>query len=408
VSEGSVGVARGGKRVSWVELYFDLIFVFAMRQASHTLVAEPTWIGAAVALGLFAPLWWTWIGFVVFYNRSDEDTTRHRLFILAGTLPCAVAAIEVHGAGEGHAFGFALALAASRVVLAVAFASAYRSDQHRLTARRVSAGYVVSALAFGLSAMLPAPWRYIVWGLALVQEAGFLLLGETRRRPRRRDRDEALKSMMAPPRDPALLVDAAHLAERFGLFMIILLGEIVVSVGAAAILVEHHGATYWLGLCSGLILAAALWWIYFSSAAEINESVLRASGGNPTVAYGLYAGGHVAPAFALLVVAAGVSLSLEQHPPVAASWLVTIGLTAYLVGTRAVVPPTPRRLGRALRAVAVAGTVCLALLQPWLTAAGVLALATAWAVTSAAIVSRHHPARLSRVAADPLSLLRDR
>src|SRR6185312_2603811 len=110
-------------------------------------------------------------------------------------------------------------------------------------------------------------------------------------------------------------VDAAHLAERFGLMMIILLGEVVVGVGTAAVDLPDHGARYWLGLLAGLVLAAALWWIYFTAAAPISESVLRSSGGNPSMAYGLYAGGHLSPAFALLTMAAGVSLALSGKAP---------------------------------------------------------------------------------------------
>jgi len=63
------------------------------------------------------------------------------------------------------------------------------------------------------------------------------------------------------------------------------------------------------------VLAAALWWIYFTSAAEIYERLLGLSGGNPTLAYSLYAAGHVPPAFALLLVAAGVNLSLLEPAP---------------------------------------------------------------------------------------------
>src|SRR5262245_38674125 len=102
------------KRVSFVELYFDLIFVFAVRQAAHVIIDAPTWRGVGAALVLFIPLWWTWIGFVMLYNLRGEDRTAYRLVVLAGTIPCAIAAIEVHGAVGGHTVGFSFALAAAR------------------------------------------------------------------------------------------------------------------------------------------------------------------------------------------------------------------------------------------------------------------------------------------------------
>jgi hypothetical protein len=160
----------GGKRVSWAELYFDLIFVFAVSQTTHIMVASPSWGGFGRALGLFVPLWWTWIGFVVLCNRHYEDRVYQRLFVLAGTLPCAVAAVETHSAAAGQVTAFAFALAAARLVLALAF------DFTAGRARQVAIGYGVSTAVFAASAFVPSPWRYVLWGLALIQEAGFLLL----------------------------------------------------------------------------------------------------------------------------------------------------------------------------------------------------------------------------------------
>jgi len=106
----------GGKRVGWVELYFDLVFVFAVGQVAHGIVTDPHWSRVAAALGLFMTLWWTWIGFAVLYNRRGDDSrTADRLFMLAGTLPCAIAATQAHHVFEGHPAVFALALAGVRL-----------------------------------------------------------------------------------------------------------------------------------------------------------------------------------------------------------------------------------------------------------------------------------------------------
>jgi hypothetical protein len=58
-----------GKRVSWVELYLDLVFVLAVAQLAHLIVTEPAMRSVWIALGLFFTLWWTWVGFAVLYNR---------------------------------------------------------------------------------------------------------------------------------------------------------------------------------------------------------------------------------------------------------------------------------------------------------------------------------------------------
>ena len=83
-----------------------------------------------------------------------------------------------------------------------------------------------------------------------------------------------------------------------------------------------------------MILAAALWWLYFDSAAEVNLKVLELSGGSPTMARAIFAVGHMLPAFALLLTAAGVGLLLEDEPPDAAAWAACVGIGIYLLGTR--------------------------------------------------------------------------
>src|SRR5262249_44416022 len=162
---GGAMTEDGAKRVSWVELYFDLIFVFAVSQTAHTIAVEPDWHGIGAAFGQFVALWWTWIGFVVLYNRRGEDRVADRLLILAGTVPCAFAAIEVHTANAGHSTGFALAMAGARAVLAFAFP--FVSDRGSTRAKRISIGYVVSTVLFAGSAALTGPGRYVLWAIAL-------------------------------------------------------------------------------------------------------------------------------------------------------------------------------------------------------------------------------------------------
>ncbi|WP_072479600.1 low temperature requirement protein A [Amycolatopsis australiensis] len=396
-----------GKHVGWVELYFDLVFVFAVGQVAHGMVADPRWARVAAALGLFATLWWTWIGFAVLYNRRGDDSrAADRLFVLAGTIPCAIAATQAHRVFDGHPAGFAAAMAGVRVILAAAHRWPARAG---LDQSRISWGYAVSAVLFGVSAVVPHAGA--VWALALLQEAGFLLLGDRppRRRGERPTRAARWRTLLAPPRDPNLAVDSAHLAERFGLFMILLLGELVITVGTAALARPADDFAYWAALAGGLVMAGALWWLYFSSAARFSERMLGLSGGNPALAYSLYAGGHLFPAFALLLIAAGLNLSLHESPPQAAAWFTTAGLTLYLAGTRVFsTGPGKRWYGGVARVGALAATVCLAFLGRVLPAPAVVVVIAAWAVavaaTAVAAGIRHRA--LERLGDDPVAFLR--
>lgn len=395
-----------GKRVGWVELYFDLVFVFAVGQVAHGMVADPHWISALQAIGLFATLWWTWIGFAVLYNRRGDDSrAADRLFVLAGTIPCAIAATQAHHVFEGHPEVFAAAMAGVRLILAAAHQWPARPG---LDQSRIAWGYVFSAVLFGISALVPHTWA--LWVFALLQEAGFLLLGDRprRRRGERPDPGTRWRSMLAPPHDPNLAVDSAHLAERFGLFMILLLGELVITVGTAALERPADDLAYWAGLIAGLVMAGALWWLYFTSAARIYERMLDLSGGNPALAYSLYAGGHLFPAFALLLIAAGVNLSLHEHPPQAAGWFTTVGLTLYLSGTRVFTTgPSQRWYAGLARVIVLPATVCLAFLGRVMPATAVVVVVALWAVGATVVATGIRHRALDRLGGDPVAFLRN-
>jgi len=139
-----------GKRVSWVELYLDLVFVLAVGQLAHLLVAHPDMRHVWIVLGLFFVLWWTWVGFAVLSNRHGADDPAQRLLFLAGSVPAGVAAVAIDPASTGDVAVFALSLAAIRVVLAGAYGfKAGRTDLLRL---RITRACLVSAALFAISA----------------------------------------------------------------------------------------------------------------------------------------------------------------------------------------------------------------------------------------------------------------
>jgi low temperature requirement protein LtrA len=136
-----------------------------------------------------------------------------------------------------------------------------------------------------------------------------------------------------------------------------------------------------------MLLAAALWWLYFDSAVEINLKVLEMSGGSPTMARAIFAVGHMLPAFALLITAAGVGLLLEEDPPPIAYWLACIGVGIYLLGTRALLRVNGRIPGVA-RFLLLLATFQLGRLHDALSPHAYVWLLTAWVVMCAALTTR--------------------
>jgi low temperature requirement protein LtrA len=371
-----------GKRVSWVELYLDLVFVLAIGQIAHLIVAEPEPRSVWIAFGLFFVLWWTWVGFAVLYNRQSADAPLQRLLFLAGSVPAGVAAVAIEPASTGDSTVFAISLAVTRLVLAAANATNGRGMQ--LLQLRIGRALLTSAALFLVSAWTPEPFRYVLWAIAIGVESGAMLAEDreaTHRARRNRDWGELA------PADPDEALDAHHFAERFGLFLIILLGEVLVEAGQSAA-AEHVGtAGGWTSLVAAMVLAGALWWLYFDSVAEINLRVLELSGGSPTMARAIFAVGHMLPAFALLLTAAGIGLLLEEDPPRIAYNLACFGVAFYLVGTR-VIRMGAGRVPTFARVLVVVATFTFGRLFHDLGGHGYLWLLTAWVLMCAALTTR--------------------
>ncbi|MEO1207937.1 MAG: low temperature requirement protein A [Cyanobacteria bacterium J06638_20] len=234
------------RRATWLELFYDLVFVAAISQLAHYLSAHLTWAGAASFGLMFVPLWWCWVGATFYATRFDADTLADRLltFVQMGIV-VAMAVNTHHGLKEG-AVGFALCYALFRGLLIGQYLIAgYFVPQARSLARWYSTGFGVSVMLWFISVWVPAPWRYLLWLLGLLVDfttpltAGRLV-------------------MTLPP-------SMTHIPERVGLFTIIVLGESIIGVvnGLAEL---DWTLTAELTAILGLAIACSLWWLYFDSA----------------------------------------------------------------------------------------------------------------------------------------------
>jgi low temperature requirement protein LtrA len=374
-----------GKRVSWVELYLDLVFVLAIGELATLIITTPSLHTVWVTLGLFVVLWWTWVGFTILYNRHGADENAQRALYLAASVPVASAAVALGPASRGHIAAFAVSLAATRVVLAVG--NARDDDQHsavgdNLRLRTVRA-FAASAVLFIVSIWLPRPFSYLLWSAAYLHESSVMFSGGDWLR--RWTRKRSVSAASSPP-DAGAALDAHHLAERFGLLIIILLGEVVVQAGEAAADQRSPSAHTWIGLVAAMTLAAMYWWSYFAAAAEIDLRILRLSGGSPAVARAIFAAGHMIPAFALLLSAAGVGLLLRENPAPFAFWLACVGMGLYLSGTHASLR-AHGRWRRGARVAATAVTYAFGALHFVLSAPAYLWVLAAWGAANVAVIA---------------------
>jgi low temperature requirement protein LtrA len=235
---------QGERHATWLELFFDLVFVISIAEVVHTLEDYRTLGDFLGTAGLFVAVWWAWIGYTVYADRFDTDDLLHRVLVLAGMLAVIAMALSVHDALHGGSAQFAVAFVAVRGIVLVLNA---RARRHAAPARPLLnlflTAFSIGASLWLLSVFVPEPARYVLWGLALLIELSAPWVGR--------------RQIVKAP------VHASHLIERFGLFTLIVLGESVISVAQGAAKVEDWTAGTLAAAVGGFLAVVCLWWLYF-------------------------------------------------------------------------------------------------------------------------------------------------
>ena len=248
--------ADPGRKVTWLELFFDLIFVAAVAQVGEPLRDDYTIGGLVRYATLFILVWWAWIGNSVFATRFNSDDGLQRLLTLVQMFAVAAMAANASEALDSRSSaGFAAAYAAMRLVLVAQYWRARQIDCARALATRYLAGHGVAAVFWLLSAFVPAPPRFVVWAVALALDLGTPWLA-------------VRHNVEAPP-------DAAHLPERFGLFTLILLGESIIAVMQGMKSQETWSVAAASSAFLGMAISFLMWWWYFDGASAAAEQHVR-------------------------------------------------------------------------------------------------------------------------------------
>ncbi|MDQ6850100.1 MAG: low temperature requirement protein A [Actinomycetota bacterium] len=282
------------KRVGWAELFFDLVFVVAVTRVSTLLEHDHSWGGLLRSLVVFVPVYWTWVGTSVQTNLQDAARPALRLRIFAVALAGVFMAIALPDAYGHLGLVFAIAYWSGRLILGVGLVGAamrgYGTLLNPFVVSMVITGPLLVAGAFTHGGV-----REAIWGVA------------------------ALIDLATPRLFRGVLshlhFDAGHLAERFGLFVLIALGESVVAVGTST-------PTGELTLVEGLAIAAAfalscgLWWVYFHFAADAMRHALATARVQADITRLVLSYGHLAFIAAIILVAVGLRTSVHNpgHP----------------------------------------------------------------------------------------------
>src|SRR5439155_13667059 len=241
-------VLRDEERVTPLELFFDLVFVLAITQCTALMSASPTWVGLAKGLLVLGVLWWSWVGYAWLTSVVDPEEGTVRLAMFAAMAALLVVALCVPRAFGGSALLFACAYAGLRAAHIVLFLVASRDDP---ALRKSVTGLAIStAIGVGLlvaaSSTDGAPQGGL-WALALLLDMGGPFFFGS----------EGWK--LVP----------GHFAERHGLIVLIALGESIVAIGVGAEAGVDAGVV--AAAVLGIVVAGALWWLYFDVVALVAQ-----------------------------------------------------------------------------------------------------------------------------------------
>ena len=370
----------GERHASYLELFFDLVFVVAIAQLAHELVIDHSLEGFAIFAALYLPVFIAWQGFSIYADRFDTDDVVFRLVLLMGMLAILALSVQIPDVVHGSSTGFVLAYVVLRSLMIALYLRSYRHVREaRPLIVRYAAGYSLGVGLWLVSLAFPAPVRYVLWGVALAWEYSLPVL---------------FRRWHA-----SIPVHTSHLPERFALFTIIVLGESVVAVALGTADSEWQLSSAAIAAL-GFFAAAAIWWTYFGGGSELalQRSV------TPVL---VFAHAHIPLLAALTAVGAGISLAIEQagqdHLDAGSRWALAGGAALYLacvtVAQQATVLGFPPRTVQS-RAVGVAALVVLALLggelEPFVFTAlttGVLVVLVAFKLWSARRELQATPAR---------------
>jgi low temperature requirement protein LtrA len=322
-------------RVSTLELFFDLVFVFAITQLTGLLSHHVTVLDGVRVLLIFGVLWWMYDGYVWLSNARTPARTTEQLLMLLGMAGFLIAGLAIpHAFGrDGVAFGLGY--------LTVVCVHSWLYLRVNRNIARVAPFNLATALLIIGAGVIEGWAAYVLWAAALALLALSPLIVRVRGR---------------------FDIQPSHFAERHGALIIIVFGESVADIGIGA---EGHPVTVSLALSAvlGLALAAALWWVYFGVGDDdrAEEAMLAADpAARPALAFSAYFYPYIAMLLGVVALASGVKQAIVDPGstlPAGPCVALGCGVALFLAGTAAV--RHALRLG-AVRYRLAAAALCLA------------------------------------------------
>ena len=350
--------AERKQRVTPLELLFDLVVVFAVTQVTTFLARNPTWGGLLRGTLLLGAIWWAWSAYAWLTNTLDPEEGAVRLAVLAAAAAMLVVSLAAPGAFGSDGVIFAVAYMVVRALHLVLFAIASRGDRDLFQAvMRTLPGSTIAPVLLVVAGVLHGSSQLALWGAALVILYLSPLVGHMR----------------------GFRVSPAHFVERFGLIIIIALGESIVAIGVGARGLPLDAGVIGAALL-GIVVVACLWWSYFDWVVYVAQARLAEVTGAQRAAFARDAysylhlpmvGGIVLFAFGLKTTLPHVARSLSTVPALGLVGGIALYLLAHVAFRLRIGGGLGR--GRPIASVVLLGLLPVATVVPAVAALGLVA-----------------------------------
>lgn len=298
--EGTAELSEGSRHATNLELFLDLVFVFAVTQVTSFVAHDLTPSGVAKGLLLAWLAWWQWTAFTWAGTAVDLERDAAKRAMVLTMIPAAlVMAITLPFALTTQAIWFAGAYWLVQVwVLALQGIDALATPDTRRAFVAYAPAAAVAPTVLVIGSFFSGSTRLAIWIVAAVLFV--------------------MSALMGGRSDSEWAIDPVHFAERHSLFVIISLGEVLVAIGAnGAGIAEATGLTMisLAGIVATVAVACVLWWSYFAYVPKVVEHALThpGTGGRGQVARDLFSFGHF-PLVCGLIANAVVAKHVVQHP----------------------------------------------------------------------------------------------
>jgi low temperature requirement protein LtrA len=244
------------RKVGWLELFYDLVYVAAIGQLTHQIAIDPSWHTVGLSFLFFSLVFWSWVNGSQYYDLHGNDGIRTRVFTLFQMLAIAAVAVTIHDAFEGYHQGLALSFAVIQALITYLWWSVGLYDpSHRVFNIYYTVNYSISFVLLLISVFTGHTTAIYLWiVILLLNLTPPITVAPTIEKARKETGD--------------VFSASATMVERFGLFTIIVLAESILGIVSGIAEVHHKTPSMWLAFIMAILISFLLWSLYFDMTGE--------------------------------------------------------------------------------------------------------------------------------------------